>query len=767
MPRVAGRDRGGFVANASADEQGRQHQGDRAQQLDQHVQRRPGGVLVGIAHRIADDRRLVSVCPLAERLHLARVAGRHLEHPRLDVLLGVVPGAADVVEEGGQDDATDGADHQHSGHSQPARRVGVGDAANRDLGVAGEAEDEAHGHRHADCQEAGRHHRAEGGAGGDVDGAAVVRARGTRHYAGVLAELASHFFDDLGGGRTHGADRQAGEEEDEHHAHQPADEDVDGGEVEGQVLREGYVQPLLDLVQVGAEQEEGGQAGGGDGVALGERLGGVADGVQGVGDVTGALRGAGHLRDAAGVIGDRPEGVHREDVGSGHEHAHGGDGGSEHAAAEGRHPFDTGFGAEYEGANQGEADGDGGSRRRLEADGGAGDDIGGRSRAGGFGDLADGAPGTGGVVLRDVDEGDAGADADKPAEEEPVPGVPHHHLGGYEQPGHGQQRDEVVAVVQGRHRVAAGLAAGEEGHGRHAGHGGEDAEGAEDKREDHPLQVAGDGVDDDAEDHGADVLGGHGLEQVGATAGAVADVVAHEVGDHRGVARVVLRYPRLDLADEVSADVGGLRIDAAAELGEQRHEAGAEAEADYQEGSDRFRVAQYLGVDQEDAGHSQEAEGDDQEAGDGATAERDRDRFAQGAGGGGGGAAVRPHGDVHADVAGEGGGGGAHYEGDAGKETLLPAADHLIAIFDFAFIADDLLHALRDAADDEEDGDGGDDGQHRDGAVLTSEEGHRPLEDHGGDVLHLGGAGITAEDVPGQPEGEEYGGEAGGGDQPD
>ena len=41
----------------------------------------------------------------------------------------------------------------------------------------------------------------------------------------------------------------------------------------------------------------------------------------------------------------------------------------------------------------------------------------------------------------------------------------------------------------------------------------------------------GDRVDADAEDHRADVLGGGRLEQVRATAGAVADVVADEVRD--------------------------------------------------------------------------------------------------------------------------------------------------------------------------------------------------------------------------------------------
>ena len=90
-------------------------------------------------------------------------------------------------------------------------------------------------------------------------------------------------------------------------------------------------------------------------------------------------------------------------------------------------------------------------------------------------------------------------------------------------------------------------------------------------------------VDRDAQDHGADVLGGGGLEQVRAAAGAVADVVANQVRDDGRVARVVLGDAGFDLADQVGADVGGLGVDAAAELGEQRHERGAEAEADDQE----------------------------------------------------------------------------------------------------------------------------------------------------------------------------------------
>ena len=69
------------------------------------------------------------------------------------------------------------------------------------------------------------------------------------------------------------------------------------------------------------------------------------------------------------------------------------------------------------------------------------------------------------------------------------------------------------------------------------------------------------------------------LEEVGAHAGDVADVVAHVVGDGRRVARVVLGDARLHLAGEVRADVRGLGVDAAAHAAEHGDGGAAEAEA--------------------------------------------------------------------------------------------------------------------------------------------------------------------------------------------
>src|SRR2546426_7287945 len=68
------------------DKQRRQHQRDRAQQLDEHVERRAGGVLERIAPRVPPHGRFGGGAALAAVL------------TRLDVFLGVVPRPAAVVQ---------------------------------------------------------------------------------------------------------------------------------------------------------------------------------------------------------------------------------------------------------------------------------------------------------------------------------------------------------------------------------------------------------------------------------------------------------------------------------------------------------------------------------------------------------------------------------------------------------------------------------------------------------------------------------------------
>ena len=120
-------------------------------------------------------------------------------------------------------------------------------------------------------------------------------------------------------------------------------------------------------------------------------------------------------------------------------------------------------------------------------------------------------------------------------------------------------------------------------HGHDTDQAGQQTESADDEREHEPAGVTGGGEDGDTQDHGADVLGGSALEQVSTTSGAVTDVVADQVSDDGGVARVVLGDSGFDLSNQVSADIGGLGVDTAAQLGEQRGEGSTEGVSDRQE----------------------------------------------------------------------------------------------------------------------------------------------------------------------------------------
>ena len=69
----------------------------------------------------------------------------------------------------------------------------------------------------------------------------------------------------------------------------------------------------FQIFVIGREQHQRAEAGRADGVAFGHRFGGVADRVERVGRFAHLFRQAGHLGNAAGIVGDRTEGVERDD----------------------------------------------------------------------------------------------------------------------------------------------------------------------------------------------------------------------------------------------------------------------------------------------------------------------------------------------------------------------------------------------------------------------------------------------------------------------
>ena len=217
--------------------------------------------------------------------------------------------------------------------------------------------------------------------------------------------------------------------------------------------------------------------------------------------------------------------------------------------------------------------------------------------------------------------------------------------------GDGKQSRGPEALVQSAHDRAVAAEADHVG----ADDRGDDAHPADQERQGHQrdqLRCAAERQRDrDHRDPDRDDIG---FEQVRGHSGAVADIVADVVGDHRRVARIVLGNPGFDLADQVGADVGGLGEDAAAETGEDRHQRGAQRERG-QSGHDRAvigRVAAGAGQVPEQARNREQRQSGHQHAGDGAGAEGGGEALLEAAAGGLGGADVGPHRNVHADEAG-------------------------------------------------------------------------------------------------------------------
>ena len=270
------------------------------------------------------------------------------------------------------------------------------------------------------------------------------------------------------------------------------------------------------------------------------------------------------------------------------------------------------------------------------------------------------------------------------------------------------------ALVEGAHDAVAGAQLHEIG----ARDRGQEAHGADHQREQHQRAGLRAGEEDRPQQHGRDEGDGVGFEQVGRHAGAVADIVADIVRDHGGVAGIVLGNAGLDLADQVGAHVRPLGEDAAAETGEDRDQGRAERQAD-QRLQDRALIGAERQQDAVVEGDAEQAQGDNEHAGDRPGLERDVEPTGEAAGRGGlGCAGVRAHRDVHADEAGCGGQAGADGVADADLEPEEEGEEH----------EDD--HA-----------------NHGDGCVLAAEVGGGTLLDGRRDLLHPLVAGGHCEDA--------------------
>ena len=134
------------------------------------------------------------------------------------------------------------------------------------------------------------------------------------------------------------------------------------------------------------------------------------------------------------------------------------------------------------------------------------------------------------------------------------------------------------------------------------------------------------------------------LEDVGRHAGAVADVIADEVRDDGGVARVVFGDAGFNFADQVGADVGSLGVDAATDAHEEGQQGAAEAEAQQCVRGGNAEI-------HEDQRAAEQAQAVGQHAGDRAGAISDAQGIAERAAGGLRHAHIGRHGHAHANLA--------------------------------------------------------------------------------------------------------------------
>src|SRR2546428_421014 len=426
----------------------------------------------------------------------------------------------------------------------------------------------------------------------------------------------------------------------------------------------------------------------------------------------------------------------REEVGGGGELAHGRNRGSVEPAASRNRGRDPGRLSEPVGDQEGAGDDERRKPCRLEADGEARDDVRRRARLRGFRDLPYGSISRLRVVLSDPNVQKPGHRARKPAEQNRKPGPRSRPLRGRRRE-HAPRRDrEQDRRDDRRHEVSAV----ERRHGGlllsgstdvHADNRGEDSESSSEEREDDPRDSE---VSEQrhTEDHRPDVFRRSRFEQVRAAARTIADVVAHEVRDHRRISRIVLRDPAFDLPNQVRPDVGRLRVDPAAELGEEGDEARSEPERhdrQDEQGLVPLRRGDPVAVSVIQDRDAREGHRDDREARDRASPKRGDEGVVERLQGTRGRSDVRSNRDVHADEPRQGRETRTEAEGKGRLQPRLPSS----------------LQTEGDCEDDRQPP-----GNWGNCFVLPTEECSRTQLNRTGNLPHPVVAGVAPQDVPGE-----------------
>ena len=118
-------------------------------------------------------------------------------------------------------------------------------------------------------------------------------------------KLTAHLKDNGPGGLADGIDAEGGEDKGKKTADQQSRNHARIGKIEDDFHRA----VCIEFLDVGAEQNQGGESRRCDGITLRDGFHCVSDSIQGVGDFPSALRRLAHHGNAPGVVGDRAEGV--------------------------------------------------------------------------------------------------------------------------------------------------------------------------------------------------------------------------------------------------------------------------------------------------------------------------------------------------------------------------------------------------------------------------------------------------------------------------
>ena len=203
-----------------------------------------------------------------------------------DVFLGIVPSAATGTHGDGNEQAGNDGSHQQA--AQGSRAKHQPDQNGRD-----------------NRQQGWNHHFLDGRRGQHVNRSAVIWLALTRHD-GAIRKLAAHLNHDRTGCTAHSFHRHGTKQV----RNQTTNEEANNHHRVGEIKRDGPAVGF-QFVRVISKQYQCSQTGRADGVTFGNGLGGVAHGVQRVGNGANAGRQFSHFGDAAGVVCDGAVSVQR------------------------------------------------------------------------------------------------------------------------------------------------------------------------------------------------------------------------------------------------------------------------------------------------------------------------------------------------------------------------------------------------------------------------------------------------------------------------